>query len=178
MKGEIAVHTYQRALGAALLAALLLTGCGGRAAQQEAGSAGDAHAVTDSTDARGSAAETEAASVPVTAQQLGLADGTYTADVTLSGGTGRAEVQSPAQLAIEDGAVTATIVWSSANYDYMVVGGEKYEPATFTPGSTFVIPVDGFDAPIAVTADTTAMSEPHEIDYALTFDAQSVKAAP
>lgn len=169
------MHTYQRALGAALLAALLLTGCGRRAAQQEDGSG--TRAVTDSAYARGSAAE-DVASEPVTAQQLGLADGAYTADVSLSGGTGRAQVQSPALLAIEDGAVTATIVWSSANYDYMIVSGERYEPTTLSPGSTFVIPVDGFDAPLAVTADTTAMSEPHEIDYTLTFDAQSVEAAP
>ena len=32
-----------------------------------------------------------------------------------------------------------------------------------------------FDKPVTVIADTTAMSEPHEIEYTLTFDSSSVK---
>lgn len=35
--------------------------------------------------------------------------------------------------------------------------------------STFEIPVSVFDAEMEVTADTVAMSEPHEIDYTLKF---------
>ena len=57
-----------------------------------------------------------------------LADGTYTCDVTLEGGSGRATVESPAALTVADGRMTATIVWSSPNYDYMLVDGEKYLP--------------------------------------------------
>ena len=56
------------------------------------------------------------------------ADGTYTCDVTLEGGSGRATVESPAALTVADGKMTATIVWSSPNYDYMIVDGEKYLP--------------------------------------------------
>ena len=56
------------------------------------------------------------------------ADGTYTCDVTLEGGSGRATVESPAALTVADGRMTATIVWSSPNYDYMLVDGEKYLP--------------------------------------------------
>ena len=40
--------------------------------------------------------------------------------------------------------------------------------------STFEIPVSCFDWAMAVKADTTAMSEAHEIDYTLTFDSASV----
>ena len=58
------------------------------------------------------------------------ADGTYTCDVTLEGGSGRATVESPAALTVADGRMTATIVWSSPNYDYMLVDGEKYLPPT------------------------------------------------
>lgn len=106
----------------------------------------------------------------VTAEELGLEDGEYTADVTLEGGSGRATVDSPANLVVKDGEVTATIVWSSPNYDYMLVGGEKYEPVNTEGNSTFEIPVDGFDYPMEVVADTVAMSEPHEIEYTLTFN--------
>lgn len=106
----------------------------------------------------------------VTAEELGLEDGEYTANVTLEGGSGRATVDSPANLVVKDGEVTATIVWSSPNYDYMLVGGEKYEPVNTEGNSTFEIPVDGFDYPMEVVADTVAMSEPHEIEYTLTFN--------
>ena len=105
---------------------------------------------------------------------LGLADGTYTADVALAGGSGRASVESPAQLTVKDGNVTAKIVWSSKNYDYMKVGDTKYDAVIEDEHSTFEIPVSCFDWAMAVKADTTAMSEAHEIDYTLTFDAASV----
>ena len=112
--------------------------------------------------------------VVTTPADLGLADGTYTAGVALAGGSGRASVESPAQLTVKDGNVTAKIVWSSKNYDYMKVGDTKYDAVIEDEHSTFEIPVSCFDWAMAVKADTTAMSEAHEIDYTLTFDAASV----
>ena len=105
------------------------------------------------------------------------ADGTYTCDVTLEGGSGRATVDSPAALTVADGKMTATIVWSSPNYDYMKVGEEKFLPVN-QGGETsmFEIPVTVFDRKMAVSADTTAMSTPHEIEYTLQFDSASIKA--
>ena len=105
------------------------------------------------------------------------ADGTYTCDVTLEGGSGRATVESPAALTVADGKMTATIVWSSPNYDYMKVGEEKFLPVN-QGGETsmFEIPVTVFDRKMAVSADTTAMSTPHEIEYTLQFDSASIKA--
>ena len=111
-------------------------------------------------------------------QQAGTAapaDGTYTCDVTLEGGSGRAAVDSPAALTVADGKMTATIVWSSPNYDYMIVDGEKYLPTNTEGNSTFEIPVAALDTALDVTADTVAMSTPHEIEYTLTFDSASLK---
>ena len=105
-----------------------------------------------------------------------LADGTYTCDVTLEGGSGRATVESPAALTVADGKMTATIVWSSPNYDYMIVDSEKYLPTNTEGNSTFEIPVAALDTALDVTADTVAMSTPHEIEYTLTFDSASLKA--
>ncbi len=113
----------------------------------------------------------------VTAESLGLADGTYTADVTLYGGTGRATVTSPATLTVSGGAAEAKIEWSSPNYDYMRVDEELCLPVNAEGNSVFMIPVSRFDRPMPVTADTTAMSEPHEIEYRLTFDSASLQAA-
>lgn len=98
-----------------------------------------------------------------------LADGTYTCDVTLEGGSGRATVESPAALTVADGRMTATIVWSSPNYDYMLVDGEKYLPTNTEGNCTFEIPVAALDTPLDVVGDTVAMSTPHEIEYTLTF---------
>ena len=108
-------------------------------------------------------------------EDLKLEDGTYEFDVTLTGGTGRATVESPAKVEIKDKEATATITWSSPNYDYMIVDGEKYEPVNKDGNSTFEIPVTVFDAEMEVTADTVAMSTPHEIDYTLNFDSSSMK---
>lgn len=96
-------------------------------------------------------------------------DGTYTCDVTLSGGSGRATVESPAELTVADGKMTAVIVWSSPNYDYMLVDGEKYLPTNTEGNSTFEIPVAALDTELAVVGDTVAMSTPHEVEYTLTF---------
>ena len=103
------------------------------------------------------------------------ADGTYTCEVTLEGGSGRATVESPAALTVADGKMTAIIVWSSPNYDYMLVDGEKYLPTNTEGNSTFEIPVAALDTALDVTADTVAMSTPHEIEYTLTFDSASLK---
>ena len=97
------------------------------------------------------------------------ADGEYNVNVVLEGGSGRATVDNPAALTVADGKMTATIVWSSPNYDYMIVDGEKYLPTNTEGNSTFVIPVAALGTPLSVTADTVAMSTPHEIEYTLTF---------
>ena len=97
------------------------------------------------------------------------ADGEYSVNVTLEGGSGRATVESPAALTVADGKMTAVIRWSSPNYDYMIVDGEKYLPTNTEGNSTFEIPVSALGTPLAVTADTVAMSTPHEIEYTLTF---------
>ena len=133
-------------------------------ANNASSSAQTADATTSSaTDSTSSAAEPE--------------DGTYTCDVALEGGSGRATVESPAKLTIADGKITATIVWSSSNYDYMKVGDVQYQPVNTEGNSTFEIPVSALDVPQDVIADTVAMSEPHEIEYTLTFDSATLQSA-
>ena len=108
---------------------------------------------------------------------LGLEDGSYQIEVSLEGGSGRATVESPAALTVADGAATATIIWSSNSYDYMIVNDEKLEPGTMEEHSTFEIPVTGFDWKMPVVADTIAMSTPHEIEYTLCFDSATIEKA-
>lgn len=122
-------------------------------------------------------AEKEEASAGTTVEELKLEDGNYTAEVTLEGGSGKATVESPVKLEIRDGKAIAELIWSSPNYDYMIVDGEKYEMTNTEGNSTFEIPVAAFDTALAVKADTVAMSEPHEIDYTLQFDSASIEKA-
>lgn len=94
-------------------------------------------------------------------------------EVTLSGGSGRSSVESPAKVTTSsDGTMTLTVVWSSSNYDKMVVDGVEYAPVSTSGGSTFEIPVTSVEGELAVQAETTAMSTPHMIDYTLMFGAE------
>ncbi len=111
-----------------------------------------------------------------TQSTVDLEDGTYTAEVTLEGGSGKATIESPSTLTVKDGEITASIVWSSPNYDYMIVDDKKYLPVNTEGNSVFEIPVASLENPLEVVADTVAMSKPHEIEYTITFDASTVKA--
>lgn len=138
---------------AALLLAGLLTVCTGCGAS-----------------ASGSSTSPAASSVAAASEStVVLADGSYTADVTLEGGSGKASVKSPCEITVSGGAAEALIEWSSSHYDYMVVDGKRYENLSTEGNSTFRIPVEAFDTVLSVQADTTAMSEPHLIDYTLEF---------
>ena len=106
-----------------------------------------------------------------------LADGSYTIELAMEGGSGRASIQSPAQLAIADGAATAILEWSSPNYDYMLVNGEKYLPVNTEGNSVFEVPVEALDAPLTMIGDTVAMSTPHEVEYTVTFHSETLESA-
>ena len=102
-------------------------------------------------------------------------DGEYSIQVDLEGGSGKASVTSPTLITVQEGSVTAHIQWSSSNYDYMIVDGEKYLPVNEEGGnSEFEIPVLAMDEAMPVIADTTAMGTPHEINYTLTFYSDSI----
>ena len=95
----------------------------------------------------------------------------------MEGGSGKVSVKSPAKLVVKDQNAVAEVVWSSPNYDYMKVGEEKFLPVNQGgETSVFEIPVTVFDRKMAVAADTTAMSTPHEIEYTLLFDSASIQA--
>lgn len=106
-----------------------------------------------------------------------LADGSYTIELTMEGGSGRASIQSPAQITVADGAATAILEWSSPNYDYMLVNGEKYLPVNTEGNSVFEVPVEALDAPLTMIGDTVAMSTPHEVEYTVTFHSETLESA-
>ena len=112
---------------------------------------------------------------PYVMQKCGLKDGSYTISVKLAGGSGKASVKSPASLRVKDGLPLARIEWSSPNYDYMILNGEKILPLANEQNSVFELPVLVFDKAMSVFADTTAMSTPHEILYQLEFSLETAQ---
>ena len=109
------------------------------------------------------------------AVQMDRPDGRYSIEVSLSGGSGRAFVTSPTWLTVRGGQGYATILWSSPYYDYMILDGKRYLNETRDGGnSTFTIPITALDVPMEIIADTTAMGDPVEIAYTLTFYEDSV----
>ena len=104
-----------------------------------------------------------------------LEDGEYSIQVDLEGGSGKASVSSPTLMLVKNGRMYAELQWSSSNYDYMIVDGEKFQNESEEGrNSVFTIPVTALDDKMEVIADTLAMGAPHEIDYTLTFYAASI----
>ena len=57
----------------------------------------------------------------------------------------------------------------------MLVGDEKYLPVNTEGNSVFEIPVESLSKPADVIGDTVAMSTPHEVEYQLIFDIETLK---
>lgn len=109
------------------------------------------------------------------------ADGDYTCEVTLQGGSGRASIQSPAEISVENGEIAAELVWNSPYYEFMLVDGVQYDPLDLEQNrkekrSVFEIAVE-LNQEMAVSASTIAMSEPHLVEYTLYFDGDTLEEA-
>lgn len=109
-----------------------------------------------------------------TAAELGLEDGEYSVEIGFSGGSGKAHILSPVTMTVTDGKALARLVWTSRNYDYMLVGGAQYDALEEETASTFEVPVERFDEELTVIGDTLAMGAPHEIEYTVTFHSSTL----
>ncbi len=95
---------------------------------------------------------------------------TLEVDITFEGGSGKAYIKSPVEITKTGDELVAKFVWSSKNYDYMIVNGVKYENENNGGESTFTVPIDTLEEPLTVIGDTVAMSTPHEIEYVITWN--------
>lgn len=170
-----------------LLCLMFGTACGRGAAAQSTGAQSEAVQSTDaqseaaqSTGVQSEAAQSTGVQSEVaqsTAMQgAKLEDGVYPVEVTLSGGSGRASLRTPTELTVQNGVMTVLLIWNSSHYDYMLVDGKKYMGEVKEEHSVFHIPIQTLQEPLSVTADTTAMSRPHEIEYTLSFRREEGKA--
>ena len=110
--------------------------------------------------------------VPV---EVNYPDGEYSIEMNMIGGSGRASISSPTWLYVRDGKAYVKLLWSSSYYDYMIIGDKTYYNMTTDGGnSTFEIPIVVMDEAFPVIADTTAMGDPVEIRYELTFYSMTI----
>ncbi len=110
-------------------------------------------------------------------QEGASAKQTYFVDITFEGGSGKAFIKSPVEITDENGNLTAKFVWSSKNYDYMIVNGVRYENENEGAESTFTVEIDNITEPLMVIGDTVAMSTPHEIEYLITWGKKEISNA-
>ncbi len=106
-----------------------------------------------------------------------LKNGDFKAEITLSGGSGRAKIESPADVHVEDGKITATLVWSSSSYDYMEIGGVGYTPEIVNGKAVFTVEIPALDEEISIKAETVAMSASHMIDYTLLVSGAEIRTS-
>ena len=89
--------------------------------------------------------------------------------ISFEGGSGKAYIESPVEVTFDGSDITACFIWSSKNYDYMIVDDVRYDNENEGGPSTFHVKVKNLDEPLKVIGDTTAMSKPHEIEYVITW---------
>ena len=99
-----------------------------------------------------------------------LSDGTFVPTLfTAEGGTGKVIITCP-EVVVSGEDVQALIEFSSPHYEWVKVDGVQFDPENADEAdrrnSVFRIPAV-LDEKLKISALTTAMSEPHEIDYTL-----------
>ena len=122
----------------------------------------DNEAAVTAAPAEETAAETTASGT--------MQDGTYEpAEFTAQGGSGKVTITCP-EVTITGGEAKALIELSSPHYEWVKVNGVQYDAENAgeenRKNSVFRIPVV-LDQEMTIVGLTTAMSQPHEIEYTL-----------
>ncbi|MDO4418009.1 MAG: ABC transporter substrate-binding protein [Eubacteriales bacterium] len=104
------------------------------------------------------------------AEKEKIPDGTYEpSSFTVQGGTGKVTITCP-EVVVTDGGAQACIVFSSPYYEWVETEGVRYDPENaqeeWRETSVFRIPVR-LNEQRKITGLTTAMSEPHEVEYTI-----------
>jgi len=104
------------------------------------------------------------------AEKEKIPDGTYEpSSFTVQGGTGKVTITCP-EVMVTDGGAQACIVFSSPYYEWVETEGVRYDPENAQEEgretSVFRIPVR-LNEQRKITGLTTAMSEPHEVEYTI-----------
>lgn len=94
-----------------------------------------------------------------------VSNGTYTPSFGFTGGSGKTNITCD-KVVVKDGKATAAVVFDSQSYTWVQVDGVKYYNQNEGGNSTFIIPIN-LNGKTPITAETVAMSAPHEVAYTL-----------
>lgn len=146
----------------AIILFIILTFSACSSSQKSESTSVQANAVTSAAEPE--AEKTDGETVDV------LEDGSYVPTVfEVSGGTGKVKITCP-EVILTEGKAQARIEFSSPHYEWVKVDGVQYDPENADDAeranSVFSIPVR-LDEEMTISGLTTAMSEPHEIEYNL-----------
>lgn len=102
-------------------------------------------------------------------------DGLYEIETELKGGSGKLQLESPAQIEIKEDAGRIRLVFSSGSLDWLKFQGETYEPSAQAEETEFIFPVSVPDFQdqyqlIDLEIQTSAMSRPHRVKYQVKMD--------
>ncbi|MBQ4045333.1 MAG: hypothetical protein II627_02700, partial [Lachnospiraceae bacterium] len=140
----------------------------------EAGSEGSSEVLTEDGSEDGSedvsedetADSTEETAIVPIDNTTDLKDGTYKPeDFTFEGGTGKVQITCDTVRVI-GGRALAVICFSSTKYTKVQTGTETFAARIKNDKAQFTIPVD-LNTDQVIIATTTAMSEPHDIEYVI-----------
>lgn len=120
---------------------------------------------TTSSNNKGELSEDDIKELESSTKSGTVKDGTYTPSFGFTGGSGKTNITCN-KVVVKNGKATATIVFSSSSYTWVKVNGTKYYNQNKGGNSTFVIPIN-LNGKTTITAETTAMSTAHEIEYVL-----------
>lgn len=115
------------------------------------------------------AAEGEAAYAPID-----LRNATYTIEAAVNSEEGTGQIQTPTSVFVKDKKATVVMVWDSAEYNYVLVDGEKILPKSRENGSIFWIPVTAWDEEMPVIV-SKGYTDPVEETYYLYLDTATMK---
>ena len=146
----------------AIILFIILTFSACSSSQKSESTSVQANAVTSAAEPE--AEKTDGETVDV------LEDGSYVPTVfEVSGGTGKVKITCP-EVVLTEGKAQARIEFSSPHYEWVKVDGVQYDPENADDAeranSVFSIPVR-LDEEMTISGLTTAMSEPHEIEYTI-----------
>jgi len=144
---------------------ILISGSGSEtaAAETTGSAAGESAAETASSD--GGSAEEAVGEIIASHKSGTVADGEYVPSFAYTGGTSRHGLTiSCSRVTVSGSSAEAEIVFSSTTFTRMSVNGVYYENQNKGGEATFIIPVT-LNGKTAVSAETTAMSQPYWVDY-------------
>lgn len=103
-----------------------------------------------------------------------LKNATYTIEAVVTGNDKVGQIQSPTSIYVNEQKATLVMVWDSAEYNHLVIGGEQILPKSREDGSIFWIPVTAWDEEISIIVNK-GYDQPEDVTCSLFLNTATIK---